>query len=207
MSMKYCLILISLLSLPGFLLAQSPSEKAREYQLQEEQYRKAQLLRVIDSGKYYLEIGEYALADQKLKYALDNIKSVPSDLAYFFGKNSFFIGKYKQSVDWLTKYVQLKGTSGQYYQDAIAVLQKAENNLMAQRKTETAQLQEVFSQNYDIDCGPSGKVICPVCKGSTVIVKAGIFGNSYKTCHFCDKHGLLTCEKYNKLIRGELAAD
>lgn len=205
--MKYCLILFCLISLPGFLLAQTPAEKAREYQLQEEQYRKTQLLRQIDSGKYYMEMGEYQLADKKLKYVLDNIKSVPSELAYFFGKNSYFIGKYKQSVDWLTKYVQLKGTTGQYYQDAIAVLQKAENDLLAQRKTETAQLEEVFSQNYDIDCGPSGKVICPVCKGSTVIVKPGIFGNSYKTCNFCDKHGLLTCENYNKLIRGELAPE
>lgn len=205
--MKYCFILIGLIYAPAFLFAQTPAEKVREYQLQEEQFKKTQLLRVMDSGKYYLEIGEYELADKKLKYVLDNIKSVPSDLAYFFGKNSYFIGKYKQSVDWLTKYVQLKGTTGQHYQDAIAVLQKAESDLIAQRKTETAQIEQVFSQNYDIDCGPSGKVICPVCKGTTVIVKAGIFGNSYKTCTYCDKHGLLTCENYNKLIRGELAPE
>ncbi len=202
--MKQCFIVIALIVIPHFLLAQSPAEKAKEYQIQQEQFKKAQLMREIDSGKYFLEIGEYELADKKLKYALDNIKSVPSELAYFFGKNSYFLKKYKQSVDWLTKYIQLKGTSGQYYQDAVAVLQKAENNLLAQKKVETAQIAEVLSQNYDIDCGPSGKVICPVCKGSTVIIKAGIFGNSYKTCTYCDKHGLLSCENYNKLIRGEL---
>jgi hypothetical protein len=152
-----------------------------------------------------MEQGEHELADKKFRAALDNIKSVPSDLTYFFGKNSYLLGKYKQSVDWLTKYIQLKGTSGQYYTDAVAVLQKAENDLLASRKTETAQIAEVFSRNYDIDCGPTGKVICPVCKGSNVIVKTGVFGNHYKTCPYCDTHGLLTCEEYNKLIRGELA--
>jgi tetratricopeptide (TPR) repeat protein len=185
--------------------AQTPEEKARELRLQEEQFRKAQTMRTIDSGKYLMEQGEYALADKKFRYALDNIKSVPSDLTYFFGKNSYFLGKYKQSVDWLTKYIQLKGTSGQHYADAVAVLQKAENDLLATRKTETSQIAEVFSRNYDIDCGPTGKVICPVCKGTNVIVKIGVFGNHYKTCPYCDKHGLLTCEEYNKLIRGELA--
>jgi tetratricopeptide (TPR) repeat protein len=180
------------------------SDKVKEYQLQQEQFRKTQLLREIDSGKYYMDMNEYALADAKFKYVLDNIKSVPSELTFFFGKNSYHLGKFKQSVDWLTKYIQLKGTSGQYYNEAVVVLQKAESDLINQRKTEASQIADVLSRNYDIDCGPGGKVVCPVCRGTTVVVKPGIFGNSYKTCSYCDKHGLLTCEEYNKLVRGEL---
>jgi hypothetical protein len=201
--MKNLLLLLTLV--PVLVTAQTEPDKVKEYQMQQEQFRKARLMREIDSGKYLMEIGEYALADKKLKYALDNIKSVPSDLAYFFGKNSYYIGKYKQSVDWLTKYVQLKGTSGQYYTDAVLVLQKAEADLIASRKVESSQIGEVLSRNYDIDCGPGGKVICPVCKGTTVIKKAGIFGDSYKTCPYCDNHGMLTCQEYNQLVRGELA--
>lgn len=197
-------VLLLFLLLPVFCSAQTQAEKIQELQLQQEQIRKSQLLRVMDSGRYYMEMGSYVIAEKKLKYVLDNIKSIPSDLTYLFGKNSFYLGKYKQSVDWLTKYIQLKGTSGQYSSDAAAVLQKAEDALVASRKTDSAQIEEVLARNYDIDCGPSGKVICPVCKGSTVIIKPGPFGNNYKTCTFCDKHGLLTCEKYNQLIRGEL---
>jgi tetratricopeptide (TPR) repeat protein len=181
------------------------TDKIKEYQLEQEQFRKTQLLREIDSGKHYMELGEYALADIKFKYVLDIIKSVPSELTYLFGKNSFYLGKFKQSVDWLNKYIQLKGTTGQYYEEAVTVLQKAESELINQRKTEPSQIADVLSRNYDIDCGPGGKVICPVCRGATVIVKPGVFGNSYKTCPYCDKHGLLTCGEYNRLVRGELA--
>ena len=63
---------------------------------------------------------------------------------------------------------------------------------------------EVLSASYDIDCGPSGKVTCPVCKGDHVQIKKGAFGAEYHTCPYCNEHGLLTCEQYNLLLRGEL---
>lgn len=198
-------VALLLLLVSQFAFAQTPEEKMRELRLQEEQFRKAQLMRTLDSGRVLMEQGEYLLADKKFRHVLDNIKSVPSDLTYFFGKNSFQLGRYKQSIDWLNKYIQLKGTTGQYYTDAVATLQRSESSLLAMQKTEASQIAEVLSKSYDIDCGPSGKVVCPVCKGEGVIVKAGIFGNNYKTCPYCDNHGLLTCQQYNQLIRGELA--
>jgi hypothetical protein len=197
-----CIFFLSVLSLN--LLAQTDSEKANEYRTQQEAYRKGLLLQQLDSGKLLMENGQYEAADKKFKYVLDNIKSVPSDLTYFFGKNSLYLKKYKQSIDWLTKYIQLKGTAGQYYADATKSLQQAESAYIETRKTETKQIGEVLSRNYDIDCGPGLKVVCPVCKGTTVVKKIGVFGESYKTCNFCDKHGFLSCEDYNKLIRGEL---
>jgi tetratricopeptide (TPR) repeat protein len=187
-----------------YVKAQTDQEKAREYQLQQEAFRKGLLLQQLDSAKLLMEETQYEAADKKFKYVLDNIKSVPSDLAFFFGKNSYLLGKHKQSIDWLTKYVQLKGTGGQHYAEAISVLQKAEAAYLDSRKIESKQIEEVLSRNYDIDCGPGGKVVCPVCKGTTVIKKTGVFGDSFKTCTYCNKHGLLSCEDYNKLIRGEL---
>jgi tetratricopeptide (TPR) repeat protein len=200
--MKTLTLLFFLFSITAY--SQVDNDKVREYQLQQEAFRKSQLLQKMDSGKMLMENGEYVLAEKKFKYVLDNIKSVPSDLTYYFGKNSYLQNKYKQSIDWLTKYIQLKGTSGQYYNDAVLVLQKAEASLLETRKIETSQISEVLSRNYDIDCGPGGKVVCPVCRGTTVIIKPGLFGNTYKTCNYCDKHGLLSCPEYNQLVRGEL---
>ena len=178
--------------------------KVDDYVLQQEQLKKTELLRQLDSGVYYMDMGDYLKADTKFHYVLENIKSVPSDLTFFFGKNSFYLQKHKQSIDWLTKYIQLKGTNGQYSKEAASLLKSAETEFMKEKTTEAQKAEEVLSVNYEIDCGPSGKVTCPVCKGDHVIVKKAAFGSEYTTCPYCNAHGLLTCQEYNLLLRGEL---
>lgn len=179
-------------------------ERTLEYLRQEEQRRRSEVLRQLDSGVYFMEHEQYVLADEKFKYVLQNVKSVPSDLTFYFGKNSFFLAQFKQSIDWLNKYIQLKGTTGQFYEEATEWLQKAESEYLRQKNEEAEKTQQVLSKNYDIDCGATGKVTCPVCHGNHVIIKKGPFGDTYKTCPYCNEHGLLTCVEYNKLLRGEL---
>jgi hypothetical protein len=179
-------------------------ERTLEYLRQEEQRKRSEVLRQLDSGVYFMDIGQYALADEKFKYVLQHVRSVPSDLTFYFGKNSYFRGEFRQSIDWLNKYIQLKGTTGQFYAEATEWLQKSESEYLKQKTDEAGKAQQVLSKNYDIDCGPSGKVTCPVCQGNHVIVKKGPFGDTYKTCPYCNEHGLLTCAEYNKLLRGEL---
>lgn len=194
---------IFLMGISGFTYSQD-KERAEEYRLQAEQRRRAETLQVLDSAVIEMEHGDYVSADKKMLYVLNNIKSVPSDLTFYFGKNSYYLNKFKQSIDWLNKYIQLKGTNGQYYKEAVDILRKSETELVKERTKEAAKAEQVLSSTYNIDCGPAGKVTCPVCKGTTVIVKKGYLSDEYKTCVFCDKHGNLTCEEYNLLIRGEL---
>jgi hypothetical protein len=196
--------IISLLMLVSISTIAQDKERAEEYRLQAEQRKRTAILQVLDSAVVMIDDGEYATAEVKLMYVLNNIKSVPSDLTFYFGKNSYYLSKYKQSVDWLNKYIQLKGTSGQFYAEATDILKKAETGLLMERAKDVEKAQQVLSTNYDIDCGPAGKVTCPVCKGNTVIIKKGYLSDEYKTCPYCDKHGNLTCDEYNQLIRGEL---
>jgi hypothetical protein len=172
--------------------------------LDAEQRRRSELMRQIDSGVYFMDHSEYELADTKFRFVLENIRSVPSDLTYYFGKNSFLLGKFRQSIDWLNKYIQLKGTSGQFSDEAASLMKKAEAEVVKLKPIESKNVQEVLSTSFDIDCGPTGKVSCPVCKGTHVIIKKGPFGDEYKTCGYCNEHGILTCEEYNLLIRGKL---
>ncbi|MBX2969461.1 MAG: hypothetical protein KF803_08810 [Cyclobacteriaceae bacterium] len=184
--------------------AQDDRAAAQQLRAEQEQARRAALLRTMDEAVSQMNNGLFTEADEKFLHVLNNIRGVPSDLTFYFGKNSFYLKKFKQSADWLNKYIQLKGTTGQHYAEAVDLLKKAEVEVLNERAREASKVQEVLSQNYDIDCGPTGKVICPVCKGTTVIVRKGAFGNEYKTCNYCDKHGLLSCEEYNQLVRGEL---
>ena len=199
--MKY-LFAVLLFSISLTSLAQV--DAAQQLRAEQEQSKRAALLRTMDQGIEEMNSGLYAEADEKFVLVLNNIKGVPSDLTFYFGKNSFYLNKFKQSADWLNKYIQLKGTTGQHSTEALDLLKKAEAEVLVERSKEASKAKQVLSQSYDIDCGPSGKVICPVCKGTTVLIKKGAFGNEYKTCQFCDKHGLLNCEEYNQLLRGEL---
>jgi tetratricopeptide (TPR) repeat protein len=206
--MNRTLIIFFLLSLTVGLTtplrAQQERSRAQEYRMQQEQIQRAALLRLLDSAIVLMDDGLYAEADEKFRHVLNNIKSVPSDLTFYFGKNSFYLQKYKQSIDWLNKYIQLKGTSGQFSNEAVMLLKQAEAEVLKESAKEAQKVKNVMAQDYDIDCGPSGKVTCPVCKGNHVIIKRGAFGNEYKTCPYCNEHGILTCEEYNQLLRGEL---
>ncbi len=205
--MRFSLVIVFLFSfISSFAQQDAEREKIRQIEQQKEFERVRQIRAQMDSGIYYLDHEEYTLADQKLKYALSNMRSIPSDLTFFFGKNSYFIGKFKQSVDWLTKYIQLKGTTGQYSEEAADWLKRAEQSLLQERQLESQKAAEVLSKDYTIDCGPTGKVTCPVCNGSTVIIKKDYFGETYKTCLYCHQKGYLTCEEYNLLLRGQLKA-
>lgn len=202
--MRHSLFLLLFISMVTSYAQQGDKNAVQQLRADQEQARRATLLRTMDQGIEDLNEGRYEQADEKFLYVINNIKGVPSDLTFYFGKNSYYLNKYKQSADWLSKYIQLKGTTGQHYAEAVDLLKKAEAEVLTERSKEASKAKQVLSQSYDIDCGPSGKVICPVCKGTTVIVKKGTFGNEYKSCMYCDKHGLLTCDEYNQLVRGEL---
>jgi hypothetical protein len=180
-------------------------EKLQELSEQDRLYKQTLLRRTLDSAVVFMEQGHYADADARLKYVLRNIESVPSDLAFYFGKNSYLMGQYKQSLDWLTKYIQLKGSAGQFSNEAVELVRKAESEILSQNTASARKTQETLSSSYNIDCGPSGRVICPVCKGSTVIIKRGYFNNEYRTCPYCAEQGFLSCADYNLLLRGQLS--
>jgi hypothetical protein len=206
--LKGALILIfTTVSLSALAQSQAEKDKIKELELQRQMDRTRKTIVQIDSAVRLSDEGQYEAADKKFRSVLQSIKSVPSDLTYHFGKNSYLLGKYRQSVDWLNKYIQLKGTQGQYSEQAIEWLAKAEAELLKEREKESQHAVEVLSGNYYIDCGPTGKVVCPTCKGSAVVVKKNYFGDVYKACPACHKLGYLTCDEYNKLLKGKLITE
>src|SRR6185295_8875045 len=183
-----------------FAQSQYEKDKIKELELQRQMDRTRRITMSIDSAVRLSDEGQYEAADAKFKTILKSIRSVPSDLTYHFGKNSFYLGRYRQSIDWLNKYIQLKGTQGQYSEAAIDWLSKAETELLKEHEKETKRASEILSGDYYIDCGPTGKIVCPTCKGSAVVVKKNYFGEVYKTCPSCSKRGYLSCDDYNKLL-------
>ena len=204
MKRTFLLTILSCIFFTQVVLAQSEKEKIQQIEIQKQIDKQRKLNVKLDSAVRLLEEGQYEEADKKFTIVLKSIRSVPTDFTYHFGKNSYFLGKNKQSVDWLTKYVQLKGTSGQYSEAAVEWLAKAEAALLVEKEQEAKVASQVLSKDFTIDCGGTGKVVCTVCKGSTVVIKKSYFGDTYTTCGYCHKLGYLTCDEYNHLLRGEL---
>ena len=156
----------------------------------------------IDEGLELMQAKDYEAADQKFREVIDNLKPLPSRMAFFFGKNSYYLGKYKQSINWLNKYIQLKGADSQYYDAAKQFLQLAEEGYLASRSDELADISADLEN--DFDCYSDEFMVCPACKGSGVLIKQGAMENIYQTCPFSGGDGYLTCEEYNLYMKGKL---
>ncbi len=145
----------------------------------------------------------YLEADSILKEIINTIDTIPSELTFLFGKNSFHLNKFKQSINWLNKYIELKGMQGVFSEEAIKYLELSNTkNIVAKKKDTKNVIIELFSYRY-IEC-PNKFKLCPICKGSSVMITETNIGKIYKTCPFSDDKGFLTCDQYNDFLRGKL---
>lgn len=165
--------------------------------------RESELLTKMDRGAELMAVGNYDSAQVLFQFVLQNLEKLPSEMAYYFGRNSYHLGKYKQSINWLNKYIQLKGTKGQYYEPAIQFLQYAEDEYLKQLRQYSNQVATDL-ENAEYDCGGLEKMLCPVCHGSGVVIQAGLFDEVYKTCPYSLGEGYLSCEEFNLFMRGNL---
>ena len=160
--------------------------------------------RRMDLGQELMYEGKYDAAQSEFLFVLENMAVIPTELAYFFGRNSFNLDAYKQSINWLNKYLQLKGAKGQYYDDAIQYLQFSEDKYMELQRNKTSVLSAYDLASLQYDCEGLDKMICPVCKGSGVIFRHGIFDTHYQTCPYSNGEGYLSCKNYNLFMMGIL---
>ncbi|WP_370086633.1 hypothetical protein [Ekhidna sp.] len=165
--------------------------------------RESELIGKMEKGAELMALGKYDSAQMLFQFVLQNMEKLPSEMAYFFGRNSFHLGKYKQSINWLNKYIQLKGTKGIYYEPAIQYLQYSEDEYLKIQRSQAKRFEEDIA-TAEYDCGGLEKMLCPVCHGSGVVVHAGIFDEVYKTCPYSLGEGYLSCKEYNLFMRGDL---
>ena len=146
---------------------------------------------------------KYEDADKLLKEDILEENKVSSEITFLFGKNSYFLKKYNQSINWLNKYLELKGLNGKYSDETIEFLELSNTKLLIETEKDIENVYvELFSYNY-VDCQNNRK-LCPICDGSSVMIIENEIQKIYKTCPFSDNKGFLTCDEYNLFLRGEL---
>ena len=146
---------------------------------------------------------KYEDADKLLKEDILEENKISSEITFLFGKNSYFLKKYNQSINWLNKYLELKGLDGKYSDETIKFLELSNTKLLIETEKDIENVYvELFSYNY-VDCQNNRK-LCPICDGSSVMIIENEIQKIYKTCPFSDNKGFLTCDEYNLFLRGEL---
>lgn len=188
-------LLLSLLLVCSFSVnAQDPDE--------------SRYLMVMEEGIKLMENGEYQEADLKFKMVLRNMEVLPSDISFHFGKNSYYLNQYKQSINWLNKYIELKGTRGLFFDEAVEYLKRAELAYQLDSEKNAEMVREELSRTNEFDCQGKTHFQCPLCQGEGVLIKPGKMDNTlYQTCPFCTGNGFLTCEEYKKYLKGELKSE
>ena len=166
--------------------------------------RDSEYFRRMDLGKEYMNSGKHQEAEIEFLFVINNREVLPGDIAYLFGRNSFHLDKYKQGINWLNKYIQLKGTKGRYYEPAIHYLQLAEDAYLKIQREKVLNMAREISNVPDFDCGGLDKMICPVCHGSGVIIQRNYFEEVYITCPYSGGEPYLSCSDYNLFMKGEL---
>ncbi|MGB3588417.1 MAG: hypothetical protein WBA23_17840 [Tunicatimonas sp.] len=164
------------------------------------------LMMKMDEGVALMNQGDYAKADTYLQQVLIDIGVVPAELCFYFGKNSYHLEKYKQSIDWLNKYIEIKGTTGQFFDQAKEYLALSETDYLTEKVGPTRQpVKENLAKPQRIDCSTTPFILCPVCKGSGVLIEQGTLGNAiYRSCPYSDDSGRMTCEDYQKYLQRDL---
>lgn len=159
----------------------------------------------IDTALVYMDREQYETADQYFMQALDKIDLLSADFCYFFGKNSLLLGKYAQSIDWLNKYLELKGSRGQYSREVIELLDNAEKGYRnSSAPANKADINSKFFYLNTIPCEDDQAIMCPICKGQDVIITKDKLGERlYRQCPY-STNGILSCNEYNLLIQGLL---
>lgn len=169
------------------------------------QIRQEDPRRFIDTAVVLMDSQKYLEADRYFMRALDRIDVLSADFCFYFGKNSLNLNKYAQSIDWLNKYLELKGSRGQFSKETLILLEKAEEGFRQNRgSVSSADINSKFFYLNTVKCDDDKPIICPVCKGDDVIITIDALGEKhYKECPY-STNGVLTCTEFNLLIQGKL---
>ena len=159
---------------------------------------------LMQKGVDMLLIEEYDRANGYFMQCLNLGTILPDELAFHFGKSLYKSNYPNQSEMFLEKYVQLKDSTAMYYAEALALLEALRAVPDIPKEENEITYSKTPHEHEDDPCEGYDDVVCPICNGAGVIKKNGKFGPIFRTCKYCDDHGLMPCEDYIKYREGTL---
>lgn len=149
---------------------------------------------------------DYRAADKKFRQILSLNEVVPTEALYFFALTLEKNHQLQSSRNFLDKYLDLTGKSGDYFNEAMMLqskLDKLAREIEACKYCDNDGFRLITCVRCEgsgkIDdkcpvCHGFGKITCRKCLGEGVQISKNSFGeNVYRTCEVCAGSGKETC--------------
>lgn len=156
-----------------------------------------------NEAKTLVDSGKYELANIQFLKLLSPSIVLPDELCFYFGKSLFHTGYPIQCESFLKKFLDLKGKKTVYQEEIEEILRELNPKLSSENSLKDVNSNKKIELDHSL-CGGNEYITCPICNGTKVRVEDGDFGQIYKTCHYCNEHGQMSCEDYNTYLNGEL---
>lgn len=164
--------------------------------------------RLMNSALAEMEKGDFEKANAFFRQIIENNLSIPPEMPYFFAETLFQLGQYDNSLNFLTKYLEINGFKGDNYEAAKALEAKLNANMAAiyncklcdnrgyrYLNCSTCEGERQIKQAC-MYCKARGMVGCTKCRGSGLVTKKNVFNIvEYYECEKCSGDGKHTCPK------------
>ncbi len=158
------------------------------------------VLSSFEIGKQQVESGAYDAAIETFRHLLTPQKLLPDELAFYFGKSLYHEGNHKHvAIDFLKKYLILRGDTARYYDETMTMLKAMGEYKEKQTKDKSKDTRTSAQKQLD-KCKENTHTVCPICNGKNTLVSPTAFGSSFRECNYCDERGLMPCNNYSKYI-------
>lgn len=153
-----------------------------------------------------MERSDYQTANSIFRNLIDSGLPLPEEMPYYFSETLFQLGQYDNSQNFVNKYLELTGFTGQNYESATRLKEKLKAPLAQILACElcdrrgyryencTTCLGKKQTEHACSYCKAKGVVGCSRCGASGMIKKVNVFNivNFYE-CERCAGKGRLTC--------------
>jgi DnaJ-class molecular chaperone len=153
-----------------------------------------------------MERGDFQTANSIFRNLIDSGLPLPEEMPYYFSETLFQLGQYDNSQNFINKYLELTGFTGQNYESATRLKEKLKVPLaqiiaceLCDRRgyryesCTTCQGKKQTEQACSY-CKAKGVVGCSRCGASGMIKKVNVFNLvDFYECERCGGKGRLTC--------------
>ena len=153
-----------------------------------------------------MERSDYQTANSIFRNLIDSGQPLPEEMPYFFSETLFHLGQFDNSQNFVNKYLELTGFTGQNYEYAVRLKEKLKEHLaqiqdckLCDRRGYRYAPCSVCDCNRQIEqacayCKANGVVGCSRCGASGMLKKVNIFNIvEFFECERCAGKGRLSC--------------